>query len=108
MRTTLWTFVLIGLVATGSCLALEPEGGSNRGEPDLFTAKVRPILSRYCFKCHGPDDKARKAYTDAFDEYAALLRRLALRNGGRYAGLPTSLAVEEAMFGPMVTTGGLA
>lgn len=54
------------------------------------------------------DDKARKAYTDAFDEYAALLRRLALRNGGRYAGLPTSLAVEEAMFGPMVTTGGLA
>ena len=54
------------------------------------------------------DDKARKAYTESFDEYAALLRRLALRNGGRYAGLPTSLAVEEAMFGPMVTTGGLA
>ena len=28
--------------------------------PD-FTREVRPILSRYCFKCHGPDDKARKA-----------------------------------------------
>jgi hypothetical protein len=28
--------------------------------PD-FTKEVRPILSRYCFKCHGPDDKARKA-----------------------------------------------
>ncbi len=28
--------------------------------PD-FTTEVRPILSRYCFKCHGPDDKARKA-----------------------------------------------
>ena len=54
------------------------------------------------------DDKARKAYTDAFDDYAAQLRRCALRNGGRYAGLPTSLPVEEAMFGPMVTTGGLA
>ncbi|MEQ1861662.1 MAG: PSD1 and planctomycete cytochrome C domain-containing protein [Chthoniobacteraceae bacterium] len=27
--------------------------------PD-FNREVRPILSRYCFKCHGPDDKARK------------------------------------------------
>jgi hypothetical protein len=28
---------------------------------DTFNNKVRPILSRHCFKCHGPDDKARKA-----------------------------------------------
>ncbi len=28
--------------------------------PD-FTREVRPILSNYCFKCHGPDDKARKS-----------------------------------------------
>ena len=54
------------------------------------------------------DEKSRNTYTAAFDDYAAALRRLALRNGGRYAGLPTSLPVEEAMFGPMVTTGGLA
>ena len=28
--------------------------------PD-FTRDVRPILSNCCYKCHGPDDKARKA-----------------------------------------------
>src|SRR5688572_27505519 len=26
-----------------------------------FTREVRPILSRYCFKCHGPDEKVNKA-----------------------------------------------
>jgi hypothetical protein len=25
-----------------------------------FTQDVRPLLSRYCFKCHGPDDRANK------------------------------------------------
>jgi hypothetical protein len=28
--------------------------------PD-FNQEIRPILSRYCYKCHGPDDEARKA-----------------------------------------------
>ena len=29
-------------------------------EPD-FAQEVRPILARYCFKCHGPDEKNQKA-----------------------------------------------
>src|SRR5262245_34573254 len=34
---------------------------SARGDDIDFTRDVRPILSRHCFKCHGPDDKARQA-----------------------------------------------
>jgi hypothetical protein len=33
-----------------------------RAGDDVFTKRVRPILARHCFKCHGPDDKARKAH----------------------------------------------
>src|SRR5256886_15206117 len=28
--------------------------------PVDYSRDVRPILSQHCFKCHGPDDKARK------------------------------------------------
>src|SRR5262245_6492629 len=32
-----------------------------RGNDVDFSRDVRPILAKHCFKCHGPDDKARKA-----------------------------------------------
>ena len=53
------------------------------------------------------DAKARAQYTEAFDAYAETLRHLALRNQGRYTGLPTSTSVEEAVFGALVATQGL-
>ncbi|MBV8551707.1 MAG: DUF58 domain-containing protein [Acidobacteriaceae bacterium] len=53
------------------------------------------------------DRQARGAYTDAFDEYAADIRKLAMRNGGRYAGLATSTPVEEAIFGPLMIIEGV-
>jgi len=31
------------------------------GHRTSFNDQVRPILARHCFKCHGPDEKARKA-----------------------------------------------
>jgi len=53
------------------------------------------------------DEKARARYTAGFDEYAEQLRRLALRNQGRYSGLPTSTSVEDAVFGSLIATQGL-
>jgi uncharacterized protein (DUF58 family) len=53
------------------------------------------------------DADARAMYTAAFDEYAQALRRVALRNNGRYVGLPTDVPVDEAIFGPLVRSGAL-
>lgn len=53
------------------------------------------------------DSDARSMYTQAFDEYAQSLRRVALRNNGRYVGVPTNVPVDEAIFGPLVRAGAL-
>ena len=47
------------------------------------------------------DDEALEAYTKAFDGHADDIRKLAMRNGGRYAGLSTHMPIEEAIFGPL-------
>jgi len=54
------------------------------------------------------DPDARDEYTDAFDAYAHKLRSLALRNGGRYVGISTSVPLEEAIFGPLARARGVA
>jgi hypothetical protein len=46
----------LAILATGLWFA----GGLWAQEVD-FNRDVRPILSRHCFKCHGPDDTVRKA-----------------------------------------------
>ena len=53
------------------------------------------------------DDEARDAYTASFDAYAAAVRQMALRKGGKYVGVPTSTPVEEAIFGPLMLARGI-
>jgi hypothetical protein len=46
------------------CLSSGPAvrgGDAATGDVVDFNDQVRPILARHCFKCHGPDEKARKA-----------------------------------------------
>lgn len=49
---------------------------------------------------------ASRNYTEAFDAHSAEVRKVALRNGGRYAGLVTRMPVEEAIFGPLMLIEG--
>jgi len=53
------------------------------------------------------DDAVLKTYSDAFDGHAEQIRRVALRNGGRYAGLSTHIPFEDAMFGPLALAEGV-
>ena len=53
------------------------------------------------------DEPARERYTAAFDRYAKSLEQLALRNGGRYIGVPTSMPLEDVIFGSLVRARGL-
>ncbi|HVW84222.1 MAG TPA: hypothetical protein VHB50_06060, partial [Bryobacteraceae bacterium] len=54
------------------------------------------------------DAEARRRYTEAFDQFSASLKAVALRNSGRYAGLPTSLPLEEALFGSLMRSQSIA
>ena len=54
------------------------------------------------------DSAARAQYTAAFDTHADLIRNVAERNNGRYLGVPTSVPIEQAIFGPLVKSGAVA
>lgn len=54
------------------------------------------------------DEDARRQYTEAFDAYADRVRNIAERNNGRYLGLPTSVPVDQAIFGSLANTGAVA
>lgn len=69
---------------------------SGKGEIELIDAESAAHM-KITF-----DDRARQAYTEAFDLHSEEVKKLALRNSGRYAGFSTSVPLEEAMFGPLM------
>ncbi len=77
----------------------EDRSPSGKGELELIDAETGTHVKIAL------DDKARADYMEAFDEHAEQIKRLALRNGGRYAGLSTHIPLEEAMFGPLTMVG---
>jgi hypothetical protein len=52
-------FFLVLAILTGAYCSRSGAGKANTGV--RFNFQVRPILSDRCFKCHGPDEKQRKA-----------------------------------------------
>jgi uncharacterized protein (DUF58 family) len=54
------------------------------------------------------DEAARERYTRAFDEYCATVQTMALRGGGRYAGIAVSQALEDIIFGELIRAQGIA
>lgn len=54
------------------------------------------------------DEGARTRYTRAFDEYAMDLQKLAMRSGGRYAGISTAQPLEDVIFGDLIRARGIA
>src|SRR5438128_582964 len=64
---------------------------SRAADEAFFTERVRPILAGHCFKCHGPDDAARKA------KLRLDRREEALRGGksGKPAVVPGKLGESE-------------
>ena len=54
------------------------------------------------------DDDARRQYTEAFDQFTARLREIALRNQGKYAGMPASMSLDDAIFDTMIRTRSVA
>jgi hypothetical protein len=54
------------------------------------------------------DSEARARYTEEFDKFAAGIRSIAMRNSGRYAAIPTSLPIDDAIFGKLMQARSVA
>jgi uncharacterized protein (DUF58 family) len=81
-------------------LLIQLWGGEDReptgeGEVELVDSETGSLMRLTL------NSEARAAYTVSYDDYADQIRKLAMRNGGRYASLSTATSLAEAMFGSL-------
>src|SRR6266568_1268715 len=55
------SITLAGLMSLGGINAVAAESLQRGSAKVDFNREIRPILTENCYKCHGPDDGARKA-----------------------------------------------
>src|SRR5215831_14959094 len=79
-----WVFILL--------LGFEADSGAASHDPD-FNRVIRPILSENCYKCHGPDDAARKSNL-RFDNRTDALKPA---KSGRVAIVPSAPEKSEML-----------
>jgi hypothetical protein len=60
LRSNKWFLRRAGFALSALCLSSVVVAAANSERVD-FNFQIRPILSDRCFKCHGPDEKSRKA-----------------------------------------------
>src|SRR4051794_2401041 len=78
------------ILTSVTCLLIATAGPGRAEAPGGFTPQGPPPLARYCFKCHGPDPKARKAELRLDDRDDALRDR-----GGHAAIVPGDVDASE-------------
>ncbi len=74
---------------------------AGKGEVELVDAETEVRIRMEL------DEEALEIYTAAFDRHAEEIKRVALRNGGRYASISTHMPLEDAIFGPLTRAQGL-
>src|SRR5690349_13711382 len=87
------TRLAVGLVVLFCCIGPAASAEDAVGPAADFSRRIRPILSNYCFKCHGPDEQERKG------GLRLDLRDLALKAGdsGKLAIVPGQPEASEVV-----------